>query len=178
MLWHFCSLLQMSFIYFLHVCFMKFYGKFRELTVQLCVHSSAFYFISERGYSTSPICYKEHLFCALYVTRATVTVLGSLRYWPSSPAVYSKYHVQHISAAIPALIAGMRNADNEEEMWDCRVGDNALGRGTRLGKLETVPETDSRWCESCTLAGFATCGILRYVPYPAKQASHCSHWVT
>lgn len=63
-------------------------------------------FISERACSPRPFCYKEHLFCALYVTRATVTLLGSLRYWPSFPAVYSKYHVQHISAAIPALIAG------------------------------------------------------------------------
>ncbi len=83
---------------------MRFYGKFRELTVQLCL--SAFYFISERAYSPSPFCYKDNLFCALYVKRATVTVLGSLRYWPSFPAVHSNYHVHHISAAIPALTAG------------------------------------------------------------------------
>ncbi len=49
-------------------------------------------------------------------------------------------------------------------MWGCRVGDNALGRGTRLGKPETDPEMHSRWCASCTLAEFTTCGILQYAP--------------
>lgn len=64
------------------------------------------------------------------------------------------------------------NADNEEEMWDCRVGDNALGRGTRFGKPDPVPETDSQWCEFCTLAECAACGILQYALYPTKERLH------
>lgn len=84
-------------------CFMIFYCKFWELTLQLNVHSISI-FISERAYSPRPFCYKEHLFL-FYVTRATNTPRQS-EILALFPAVYSKYHVQHISAAIPALIAG------------------------------------------------------------------------